>query len=56
MGEWIVLRKGDLIEAQMLKNFIYDQDEQACTFSDQTRCNDEFKYIPYGKWTGYGGY
>lgn len=56
MGEWVVLRRGDMIDAKLLKNFIYDQEGKTCTVSDQSRCTDEFKYIPYGRWTGSGQY
>jgi len=54
MGEWIVLRKGDMIETELLKNFIYDQGEHVCTIENQARCDDKFSYIPYGSWTGLG--
>lgn len=56
MGKWVVVRKGDLIEAERLKDFIYDQGEEACTIENQDRCNDQFSYIPYGSWTGEGEY
>ena len=56
MGEWVVLNKGDLIESSMLEDFIYDQGESVCSLEDQTRCDDEFSYVPYGEWVGYGEY
>jgi hypothetical protein len=40
----------------MLKDFIYDQGENVCSQQDQSRCDDEFNYIPYGEWVGYGEY
>lgn len=56
MGEWVVLNKGDMIETALLDNFIYDQENTVCTMEDKTRCDDEFSYIPYGEWVGYGEY
>lgn len=56
MGEWVVLRKGDLIETEQLNGFIYDQGEETCNIENQGRCDDEFSYIPYGRWTGHGEY
>lgn len=40
----------------MLKGFVYDQGDSVCSMKDQSRCEDEFSYIPYGEWVGYGQY
>lgn len=40
----------------MLKDFIYDQGDSVCSMQDPTRCDDQFSYIPYGEWVGYGDY
>lgn len=55
-GEWVVLQEGDMIESAMLKDFVYDQGDSVCSEQDQTRCDDQFSYIPYGEWVGYGDY
>lgn len=43
-----------MVETEMLKNFVYDQGEEACTTANQGRCDDTFSYIPYGSWVGSG--
>lgn len=45
-----------MIESSMLKDFIYDQGDKVCSQQDQTKCDDQFSYIPYGEWVGYGDY
>jgi hypothetical protein len=40
----------------MLKNFVYEQNGNKCTETDQSRCTDELKFIPLGQWTGSGQY
>jgi hypothetical protein len=56
MGDWVVVRPGDMIETEQLKKFVYDQGDSPCSIDNLGQCNDEFSYIPYGKWTGYGEY
>lgn len=56
MGEWVILRKGDLIDTQMLNDFIYQQGDNACSVENQTKCDDEFSFIPFGRLTGAGEY
>lgn len=38
----------------MLNDFIYDQKDNVCSIVDKTNCEDQFSYIPYGEWVGYG--
>ena len=54
MGEWVILKKGDMVETEMLNNFVYDQGEETCYVENQGRCDDTFSYIPYGQWVGHG--
>jgi hypothetical protein len=48
LGQNVVLQAGDIVEASMLKEFIYDQGTEVCTAENQGRCTDGFSYIPYG--------
>lgn len=56
VGEWQPVQAGDIVEAAMLKNFVYEQAATACTLADKAKCNDEIKFIPLGAWTGAGQY
>ena len=48
MGKWVAVRKDDIIETEMLDSFIYDLSQNTCTEQNKEKCDDEFKYIPYG--------
>jgi len=56
MGKWVVLREGDLVETSMLNKFVYDQGQNACSTQNKGKCEDDFGYVPFGEWTGYGEY
>jgi hypothetical protein len=56
LGQNVVLQVGDVIEATMLKEFMYYQGGEVCTSQNQGGCNDGFSYIPYGEWVGTGDY
>lgn len=56
MGNWVALSQDDLVEASLLKDFIYEQDQDSCAFDNQGKCDDDFSYIPYGEWIGMGEY
>jgi hypothetical protein len=56
LGQNVVLQAGDIVEASMLNEFMYDQGAEVCTAENQGRCTDGFSYIPYGEWTGLGEY
>lgn len=56
LGKWTIINKNDIVDTKMLKDFIYDQGENGCSEKQQNKCDDEFKFVPFGEWKGQGEY
>lgn len=55
-GKDVVLQAGDIVDTDLMKEFLYDQGENTCTSENPGSCTDGFSYIPYGEWIGTGDY
>lgn len=54
LGKQVVINEGDMVEASILKDFVYNQGENVCNTENEANCKDSFNYVSYGEWVGKG--
>jgi len=45
-----IVEVGDIVPAEAMDNFVYDQETHQCTSEKLEDCQDDFSYIPLSSW------
>ena len=49
-GQEKIVQVGDIVPAESMESFIYDQEVEICAIEHQENCKDTFSFIPLSSW------
>jgi hypothetical protein len=49
-GKERIIEVGDIVPADSMSSFIYDQEDDECTTDNKDNCQDTFSFVPLSSW------